>query len=168
MYFFAYIYYFIFQTILTSVHKAEIMEVSVDSALWKTKFFLQWMSTCPWLLFNHFKQNLIFHYRRSPWPWFVFVAVVRPFQAMPCLSQRKSPWPQFVFVAVVKNFVQTNDWYLIELLVLNSNTLSYLTACKQINSDLFKNKVTYKLFSYKSDMYYQDLALNNPQRSRCH
>ena len=32
-----------------------------------------------------------------------------------------------------------------------------------MSSDSFKNNVTYKLFTYKSYMYKQDLALTNPQ-----
>ena len=39
---------------------------------------------------------------------------------------------------------------IIELLVLNNNTWNHLTMCKQMSSGLFKNKVSYKLFSYKS------------------
>ena len=35
--------------------------------------------------------------------------------------------------------------------------------CKQISSDSFKNKITSKLFIYNSNMYKQDLALNNQQ-----
>ena len=33
-----------------------------------------WLCTSArtWLLFDHFKQSLIFHSKRSPWPWFVF------------------------------------------------------------------------------------------------
>ena len=37
----------------------------------------------------------------------------------------------------------------IELLMLNSNTWNYLTVCKQMNSGLFKNDITNKLFGYK-------------------
>ena len=33
---------------------------------------------------------------------------------------------------------------------------------------LFKNNVTYKLFTYKSYNYKWDLALNDPQRLICH
>ena len=36
------------------------------------------------------------------------------------------------------NYVQTNDWYQIELLVLDSNTWNHLTGCKQITSGSFK------------------------------
>ena len=47
--------------------------------------------------------------------------------------------------------MQTNDQYLVELLVLdNDNNRNYLTVYKQISSDSFKNDVTYKLFTYKS------------------
>ena len=35
------------------------------------------------------------------------------------------------------NFVQTNDWYYIELLVLYSNTRNRLTVSKQMSSGLF-------------------------------
>ena len=45
------------------------------------------------------------------------------------------------------------------------NTLNILTVCKQMNSYLFKNQVTYQLFTYKS--YKQDLALNNHQELIC-
>ena len=34
--------------------------------------------------------------------------------------------------------------------MLNSNTWNHLTMCKQMNSDSFKNNLTYKLFTYKS------------------
>ena len=44
------------------------------------------------------------------------------------------------------NFVQTNDWYNIELLMLDCNTWNHLTVCKQMSSGLFRNKVTNKLF----------------------
>ena len=41
----------------------------------------------------------------------------------------------------------------------------YLTVCKQMSSDSFKNAI-YKLYAYKSyDIYKEDLALNNLQ---CH
>ena len=42
------------------------------------------------------------------------------------------------------------------------------TICVQTN--LFKNKVFYKLFAYKSYVYIykQDLAFNNPQELICH
>ena len=50
--------------------------------------------------------------------------------------------------------MQTNDWYWIELLVLDSNNLNHLTmetiaigVCKQIYSNSFKNEITYKLFT---------------------
>ena len=39
-----------------------------------------------------------------------------------------------------------NDDYQIELLVLDNDTWNYLTVCKQMGSDLFKN-VIYKLFA---------------------
>ena len=55
----------------------------------------------------------------------------------------------------------------LEILVLNSNTWNYLTVCKQMMPDLFKN-LNYKLFAYKSYMYEQDLALNNSQGLICH
>ena len=51
----------------------------------------------------------------------------------------------------------TNDWYEIELLVFDRNTWNYLAVCKQnqhlivckqINSNLFENKITYKLKIY--------------------
>ena len=69
--------------------------------------------------------------------------------------------------------MQTNDWYLIELLVINSivwnpstiwkwmnnvdkkllvldnNTWNHLIVCKQMSSGSFKN-VIYKLLAYKS------------------
>ena len=32
-----------------------------------------------------------------------------------------------------------------------------------MNSGLFENNVTYRLFAYKSYVYKQDLTLNNPQ-----
>ena len=48
------------------------------------------------------------------------------------------------------NGVQTNFLYWIELLVLDKNTWNHLTMCKQMGSDLFKNKFTYKQFTYKS------------------
>ena len=35
-----------------------------------------------------------------------------------------------------------------------------------MNSNLYKNKLTYKLFTYNS--YKQDLALNNSQGLKCH
>ena len=33
--------------------------------------------------------------------------------------------------------------------MLNSNTLNYLTGCKEMISNLFTNTVTHKLFAYK-------------------
>ena len=33
------------------------------------------------------------------------------------------------------------------LFVLDSSTWNHLTVCKQMKSNLFKNKVTYKLFT---------------------
>ena len=39
---------------------------------------------------------------------------------------------------------------IILILVLDSNTWKHLTAYQQMTSNLFENKVTYKLFSYKS------------------
>ena len=47
--------------------------------------------------------------------------------------------------------MQTNDWYKIELLVLDKDTWNHLTVCKQKNTNnSFENKVTYKLLAYKS------------------
>ena len=37
---------------------------------------------------------------------------------------------------------------MIGILKLNSNTQKHLTVCKQMDSNSFKNKVTYKLFAY--------------------
>ena len=77
------------------------------------------------------------------------------------------------------NCVQTKEQCWIELLVLNSNTWSSLSVslnwiigmtgqylkplncvriivilvCKQINSDSFENKITYKVLTYKWYMY---------------
>ena len=42
-----------------------------------------------------------------------------------------------------------------ELLVLDNNNWSYLTVCKQMSSDLFKNNVTYKLLAYKLKIWYE-------------
>ena len=54
----------------------------------------------------------------------------------------------------LENCFQTSDKYLIELLVLDCNTLNHLTMCGQMGSGLFKNSnVTYKIFAYKSYMY---------------
>ena len=37
--------------------------------------------------------------------------------------------------------------------MLKSNTWNHLTVCKQMTANnLFENKVTYKLFAYKSDI----------------
>ena len=52
------------------------------------------------------------------------------------------------------------------------NTLKYLAVCKQINSGLFENNITYNLFIYKSYlfniyMYKQDLGFNNLQEFIC-
>ena len=52
--------------------------------------------------------------------------------------------------------------------MLNSNTWNHLTVCKQISSNLFKNEITYKLYTEKSYMYKQDLALNNHEGLICH
>ena len=38
----------------------------------------------------------------------------------------------------------------LKLFVLDNNNWNYLTVCKQISSDLFKDYVTYKLFTRKS------------------
>ena len=48
-------------------------------------------------------------------------------------------------------WVQTIDWYQIELLVTDSN--SNLTVCKQISSGSFKNNIIHKLFAYKLYIY---------------
>ena len=56
--------------ISASVAKAELMKVSIDGTLWRTKFCQQ--NTWLWLLFTHFKQGLIFHIEKSLWRWFVF------------------------------------------------------------------------------------------------
>ena len=46
------------------------------------------------------------------------------------------------------------------------NTLNHLTMCKQMSSKLFRNNVSFKLFTYKSyiPIYKQDLVLNKHQR----
>ena len=42
----------------------------------------------------------------------------------------------------------TNKW-----IILDSNTWNYLTVCKQVNStNLFKNEITFRLFTYKSNI----------------
>ena len=63
-----------------SVRKAEFVELLIDGDLWMTKFYRQCTRAFAWLLFNSFKQDLIFHNRRSPWPCFVFGATVTFFQ----------------------------------------------------------------------------------------
>ena len=60
--------------ISVSVYKTKFIEVLIDGVLWRAKLCQQCMSVCAWLMFNHFKQGLIFHNRRFPWPWFVFEA----------------------------------------------------------------------------------------------
>ena len=50
-----------------------------------------------------------------------------------------------------------------ELLVLDRNTWNNITVCKQMSSNhSFKNDVTYKLFTSKSYVWKQSLALNKP------
>ena len=44
--------------------------------------------------------------------------------------------------------------------MLNSNTWNHLTMCKRMNSNLFKDKVNHKLFTY--------LSSNNPQKLMSH
>ena len=44
------------------------------------------------------------------------------------------------------NYVQTNNWYWIELLVLDRNTWNYVTLCKEMSSGSFENNVIAKLF----------------------
>ena len=52
--------------------------------------------------------------------------------------------------------------------MLDRNTCNHLTVCKQMSSNnSFKNKVTYKLFTYKSHESKQELALNNPKVLTC-
>ena len=50
-------------------------------------------------------------------------------------------------------YLTWNHFCCIGLFVLNSNTLNYLTECKQMSSGSFKNIVTYKLFIYKSYIF---------------
>ena len=55
--------------------------------------------------------------------------------------------------------------------MLNSTTWNYLTVCKQMSSkNSFKNKITKKVFAYKSYIYIkkQDSVLNNLQCSIWH
>ena len=40
--------------------------------------------------------------------------------------------------------------------MLDNDTWKLLTVCKQMSSNLSKNKVTYKLFGYKPYIYKQD------------
>ena len=61
-----------------------------------------------------------------------------------------------------------NIWWR-ELLMLDRNTGNHLTVCKQMSfNNSFKDKFTYKLFTYKSCIYKQDMRLNNPQGLLCH
>ena len=41
----------------------------------------------------------------------------------------------------------------IELLVLDNNTWNHLIMCKQMSYNLFENKISYKRFTYKSNIY---------------
>lgn len=53
-------------------HKAELMKMSIDGLLWRTKLCRKWTNMCACLLLTYFKQSLIVHNRSSPWLWFVF------------------------------------------------------------------------------------------------
>ena len=69
------------------------------------------------------------------------------------------------------NYVQTNELYWTELLMLDRNTWNQLTVCKQISTGSLKRcylqnislQIRYLIYLYK-----QDLALNNPQELICH
>ena len=69
--------------------------------------------------------------------------------------------------------MEINDWYQIELLVLDNNTWNDLTVYTRMSSDSIKN-ATYKLFAHKLYIYIyiyyiyiyiykHDLTLNNIQ-----
>ena len=47
--------------------------------------------------------------------------------------------------------VVTGSKKMIDIRIISiSNAQNYLTMCKQMNSNLFKNKVTHRIFAYKS------------------
>ena len=66
---------------------------------------------------------------------------------------------EYLFTAITPRFTQTqsgstryNGLLFMDQIEL-FNHLLYLTACKQMSSDSFKNNVNYKLFTYKSYIY---------------
>ena len=52
--------------------------------------------------------------------------------------------------------------------MLNSKSQNPLMVCKEMSSGSYTNNISYKLFTYKSYMFKQDLTLNNPGRLICH
>ena len=61
---------------IISSTSASVQVMSINVALWRTKFCRQCVNACVWLLLNRFKQSIIFHNKRSPWFLFVFEAGV--------------------------------------------------------------------------------------------
>ena len=61
-------------------------------------------------------------------------------------------WTVWIWTAWSFNYVWTNDWCLIELLVIHSNTSNHLTVCKRMCLGLFLKKLltkcVYKLCIY--------------------
>ena len=66
--------------------------------------------------------------------------------------------------------VQTNDWCWIELLMLKSYTLNYLSAnkCALARLKMLPTDYLFANYTYLIYMYKQDLALNNLQELICH
>ena len=70
------------------------------------------------------------------------------------LLHRNTYWTELLMLNNVTICVQINDLYWIELLMLVRNTAKHSTGFKQTScNESFKNRVTHKLFAYKSYAY---------------
>ena len=124
-----------FCNISISVHKAKLIEVLIDCALWRTKLCWQCTSTCVWLLFNYFKQSLLSYSRKSFWPWFVFETAVT-------FLERSEPNLFHAFV--------DSSWAFNNI---------YFCQCPYTQSFLSKSKVKW----FKLEFFYNLLKVQNKE-----